>query len=95
MKAYKGFNRDMTCRSFQYAEGETYETYEAKLCESGFHACENPVDCFDYYDPAESVYHEVELEDVSDERSHDSKVVGKRIKIGGQLDVIFSPRTWG
>ena len=87
MKAYKGFNKDMTCRGFQFEEGKTYEEPEAKLCESGFHACENPLDCFRYYSPAKSVFHEVELEDVSDERQEDTKVCAKRISIGARLDV--------
>ena len=86
MKLYKGFNRDMTCRGFQYKEGETYKTDSAKLCESGFHACENPLDCFVYYNPANSVYHEVEL-DATEETGDDSKRVGKRIKIGAELSV--------
>ena len=75
MKAYKGFNKDMTCRGFQYEEGKTYETDEAKMCESGFHACEDPLDCFGYYNPAESVYHEVEIEDNGERQSNDTKVV--------------------
>jgi len=66
MKAFKGFNKDLTCRGFQYEEGKTYEEQEAKLCKSGFHACENPVTCLQHYNPATSVYHQVELEDVSD-----------------------------
>ena len=65
-KFYKGFNEDLTCRGFQYEEGKTYETDEAKLCSKGFHACENPLDCFGYYAPGESVYHEVEIEDNGD-----------------------------
>lgn len=87
MKAYKGFNKDMTCRGFQYEEGKEYETDTASLCNSGFHACENPLDCFDYYSPSSSVYHEVEIED-NGERGDDSKVVGKKIKIGGRLSVL-------
>lgn len=39
MKAVKGFNKDMTCRGFQYKEGETYEEERAECCETGFHAC--------------------------------------------------------
>lgn len=39
MKAYKGFNTDMTCLGFKYKEGETYTTSKAKLCERGSHAC--------------------------------------------------------
>ena len=87
MKAYKGFNKDMTCQGFQYEEGKTYETDEAKLCDKGFHACENPLDCFGYYAPGESVYHEVEIEDNGERESEDTKVVGKKITIGAKLDV--------
>ena len=86
MKAYKGFNKDMTCRGFQFEEGKTYEEEKAVLCNSGFHACENPLDCLNYYSPDKSVYHEVDLDDVSDERQQDSKVCGKRITIGARLD---------
>lgn len=88
MKAYKRFNKDMTCRGFQYAEGKTYETDNAVLCNAGFHACENPLDCSSYYSPAKSVIREVELEDVSPDRREDSKVVAKKITIGAQLDVM-------
>ncbi len=88
MLAYKGFNKDMTCRGFQFKEGETYHEDSAHLCESGFHACEDPLDCFGYYAPANSVYHEVELDEVADEREEsDSKICGKTIKIGARLDI--------
>ena len=92
MKAYKGFNKDMTCtpkggKPFQYKEGETYHEDEAVLCEKGFHACEMPADVFSYYAPGTSAYHEVDLEDVSAERKEDTKVCGKTIKIGAKLDI--------
>ena len=88
MKAYKGFNKDMTCRGFQFEEGKTYEEPTADLCNRGFHACEAPLDVFRYYPPASSVYHEVELDGVSDQReNNDSKVCGKVIKIGARLDI--------
>ena len=87
MKAYKGFNKDMTCRGFQYEEGKSYETDEAKLCKSGFHACLMPLDCFYYYSLNNSVFHEVELDDISDERGYDTKVCGKKIKIGARLSI--------
>lgn len=86
MKCYKGFNRDMTCRGFQFKEGGTYtHDGEIKLCKGGFHACENPLDCLAYYAPNDSVYHEVELDGVSPERNDDSKVVGKTIKVGAHI----------
>ena len=61
MKAFKGFNKDLTCRGYQYEEGKEFHTERAECCDTGFHACEYPLDCFGYYDPAHSVYHEVEL----------------------------------
>ena len=66
MKAYKGFDKNMQCRSFQFKEGNTYEEDRAVLCKAGFHACENPIDVFRYYAPGKSIFHEVELEDVWD-----------------------------
>ena len=90
-KCYKGFNPDMTCRDFQYEEGKEYETDRANLCECGFHACEAPLDVFGYYPPVNDKgelnrFHEVELEEISDEKSDDTKVVAKKIKIGAELN---------
>jgi hypothetical protein len=64
MKMYKGFNKDLTCREFQYVEGKTYEA-EGEVCafKNGFHACELAADTFAYYPPGTSTYHAVELED--------------------------------
>jgi hypothetical protein len=59
--AYKGFNPGLECRGFKYQVGETYKTEEGiKLCGSGFHACEYPLDVFNYYAPASSVFAKVE-----------------------------------
>lgn len=87
MKAYKGFNTDMTCGDFQFEDGKEYHEENAVMCESGFHACENPLDCFGYYFPSMSVYHEVELDELTEEGSGDSKICGKRIKICATLDI--------
>ena len=88
MKAYKGFNSDMTCRDFQFEEGKEYEQDgEIKVCENGFHACESPLDCFGYYAPAKSVYHEVTLDGDISKSDDDTKVAAKKIKIGARLDI--------
>ena len=87
MKAIKGFGTDMKCRDFQYEEGKTYEEKRAKLCKEGFHACQRPLDVFGYYAPGQSVYHEVELDGVVSERDSDSKVCGKKIRIGARLSI--------
>lgn len=85
MKAYKGFDKNLKCRGFQYEVGKEYEENEAKLCDKGFHACEFPFDVFKYYEPATSRYCEVEIGDVSGEREDDSKICGKKIKIEGEI----------
>ncbi len=89
MKAYKGFEKDMTCRGFQYVEGEQYEEcQDAVLCDRGFHATLEPIDVFGYYVPGESVYHLVDVEDVvGPEVGGDSKIAGRRIKIGAKLEL--------
>ncbi len=88
MKAYKGFNQDMTCRGFQYQEGKEHEHKgKVEACESGFHACENPIDCLKYYEPGKSVYHEVELSGETDRDSADSKIAASHIRIGARLDI--------
>ena len=84
-KYYKGFNKDLTCRGFQYEEGKTYEEAAADLCRAGFHACEDPIDCFSYYQPGNSQFREVVLEGISDQRENDSKVCAKKITIGARL----------
>lgn len=87
MKAYKGFNKDMTCKGFQYEEGKTYEMESAELCDHGFHACEHPLDCLGYYSPVDSVYHEVKLDGVTDEERDDTKRVGTKITVKGALNI--------
>ena len=85
---YKGFNKDMTCKGFQYEEGKEYHEEEAIVCKKGFHACEYPLDCFNYYNPAESVFHEVELgEDAYGGDGNDTKKCSKSIKVGARLDI--------
>ena len=63
MKAFKGFDKRLRCRGFQYEVGKEYQAQEAALCSKGFHACENPLDTFRYYPPTDSRYCEVEIDD--------------------------------
>ena len=88
VKAFKGFNKDLTCHGFQYAEGETFEHEgSVEACCSGFHAVTMPLDVLKYYPPNESVYHEVELDGQIDHDREDSKVAAQKIKIGARLDL--------
>lgn len=87
IKSYKGFNKDMTCRGFQYEEGKEYEESNALVCENRFHACEYPLDCLSYYSPSKSVYHEVEQSGKLSKESGDTKVASTKIKIGAKLSI--------
>ena len=89
IKSYKGFNKDMTCRDFKYEEGKEYEiSGNIECCENGFHACEDPLDCFNYYAPGQSVYHEVEQSgEISRKNDGDSKIASSKIKIGAKIDI--------
>ena len=84
---YKGMDRDMKCRGFQYEAGKEYETDRAEACECGFHACEYPLDVFNYYAPANSRYFEVEQSGQLSRSDGDSKVASTKIKIGAELSI--------
>lgn len=93
IESVKGFNEDMTCAPrdnvcFQYEEGGEYEEPVAELCSKGFHACEYPLDCFQHYPPAQSVYHKV-LQDGDIQKSTDNtKIASTKIAIGQELDAL-------
>jgi len=79
--AYKAFDKNMQCRGFQFEVGAHYEhNGKVEPCQSGFHACKNPLDVWNYY-PINSRYAIVEIAgDVVDSGS-DSKVVCSNISI--------------
>ena len=84
--AYKGFNTDLTCRDFHFQIGETY-THDGKVeaCASWFHACENPLDVFNYYNPA-SRFAIVECSgEISKASDDDSKIACGSIHIKAEI----------
>ena len=87
IKTYKGFNKNMTYRGFQYEEGKEYEEEIVEVCDHGFHACEYPLDCLNYYYPNESVYHEVEQSGEIQKHNDDTKVASTKIKIGAEISI--------
>jgi len=86
--AYKGFNSDWTCRDFKYEVGKTYKhDGKAVACKSGFHACENPLNVFDYYPPT-GKFAEVHMTGaISREEDGDSKVASAEIYIKVELSL--------
>ena len=88
MIVYKGTDKDMKCRSFQFELGKEYEETEAVLCEKGFHGCEYPLDVFAHYAPADSRFFVADLDGVTDEReSCDTKLVGTKIKLRAEIGI--------
>lgn len=88
VKGYKGFDKNLKCRDFQYEIGKEYETERAELCKEGFHFCENPHDVLSYYSAGEgNRFAVVEASDVSDEKGDDSKRVSKRISVKAEISV--------
>ena len=86
-KCFKGFDKDLKCRDFQYEVGGEYTEESADICNKGFHACESPLEVFGYYAPGSGArYCEVEL-DANEQKSDDSKRVGKHIKIGAEIGI--------
>ena len=83
---YKGFDKDLKCRGFQYEIGKEYETKKAKACECGFHACEFPLDVFRCYEPSESRYCEVEQGGDVD-NSESDMTCSTKIKINAEIGI--------
>ena len=87
IKAYKAFDKDLSCRGFKYEVGKEYEeTGDIKVCEKGFHACPYPLDVFGYYAPAGARFCEVEQSGKIDDSESD-KVCSSKIRIGAELDI--------
>ena len=86
--AYKAFDKDFKCRDFQYEVGKEYEIKgEIKCCERGFHACESPMEVFDYYDMFNSRFAEVEQSGQIDKEDDNksTKICSSCIKIKAEL----------
>ena len=88
MIVYKGTDKDMKCRGFQFDLGKEYVEEEAKLCDKGFHGCEYPLDVFAHYAPADSRFFVADLDGVTDEtESRDTKRVGTKIKLKAEVGI--------
>ena len=84
---FKGFDKDMQCRGFQFKQDETYHhAGQAKACNSGFHYCENPLDVFRYYHPGKgSKFYAVNGAGQFDRHTDDSKVTCTELSIQAEV----------
>ncbi|EED8589971.1 hypothetical protein A8D44_002775 [Salmonella enterica subsp. enterica serovar Havana] len=87
MVTFKGFNKDLKCRDFQFEIGKTFH-HDGKVeaCVSGFHACECPFDVFSYYSPADSRFAEtISFGITNREGDGDTKIASASITIKAEL----------
>jgi hypothetical protein len=89
IKGFKGYDKDLKCRDFQYEIGKEYKTDKkpVRCTENGFHFCENPLDLFNYYTPADSRFGEVEGSGEVSRDNSDSKIAVSNIKIGAEISL--------
>ncbi|MEL4750419.1 hypothetical protein AAF077_00230 [Acinetobacter baumannii] len=89
--SYKGFDKNLQCRGFQYEIGKTFKHKgKVKACGSGFHACEYPLDVFGYYAPGElNRFAVVEQSGDLSRGDDDTKVASKSITIKAEVDIPF------
>ena len=85
--AYKGFNKDLTCRGFQYEVGKEYTEEEVSICKRGFHACENPFDVLNFYgDVLNNRFCEVEQS--GQIKKDNNKQVSSKIKVVAEIGFV-------
>ena len=103
IKSYKGFNKDFTCKGYQYEVGKEYEMPEddIRLCNKGFHACESPLEVLDYYffdnEGGMCRFAEVEQSGKIECEESSTKVCSSRIKVKAELkfgDLIRAGVEW-
>ena len=97
MKAFKGFDKTLKCKGFQYKIGAEFEHTgeavlflywgEAVLCERGFHSCEFPFDIFGYYSPSDSRYCEVDIDGDLKRHDSDSRIASSKIRINAEIGI--------
>src|SRR3990167_2877297 len=87
-KTFKGFDKDLKCRDFQYEIGKEYEQDETpKICERGFHSCEHPLEVFNFYPPGSSRFAETEISGDIDRCVEDTKISSSKIKIKTEISL--------
>lgn len=84
IQGYKGFDKNLKCRDYLFTVGCTFEQKgKIKACNNGFHFCENPLDVFYYYPPANSRYCAVEGNGELDK--HDNKTACSVLKVKAEI----------
>ena len=85
IRTYKGFDKDLRCKGFQYEVGKEYKEENIEICKKGFHACESPMEVWDHYDMLDSRYCEVEQSGDLQREDNTTKICSSRIKIIAEL----------
>src|SRR4030042_1044318 len=84
---FKAYEKGLVCKGFKFEEGKTYKTDKAKVCDTGFHLCINPLDCLNYYNLYDSEFTTAEAIGKIDTHKEDSKIATTKIRIGAKLSL--------
>ena len=87
--SYKGMNKNMQCRGMQYEVGKDFSADgDIECCGNGLHACERPLDVFDYYAPGTGArYFRVEQSGKMVRGSNDSKVASSKMRVDAEIGI--------
>ena len=89
IRGYKGFDKNLKCRGFQYEIGKEYSTDKAVACETGFHYCENPMDVLNFYTPCDdtgNLNRFCEVEGSGDfDKSESDKICCTHLKVKAEI----------
>ena len=92
MKGYKGFEKGLICRGKQYAENTVFEEAKAKICHSGMHFCERPIDVLAFYPPCDdngNLNDFAEVEALDEALTDDNiKYTTKKLKVGAKIGIV-------
>jgi hypothetical protein len=88
IKGFKGFDKDLKCRSMQFEVGKEFQVSgKVECCNNGIHGCENPLDVLNYYKVGQSRYCIVEGSGEIDQNNEDSKFAVSKIKIIAEIGI--------
>lgn len=88
MIAFKGFNKDLTCRGYKFSKTKVNREKAAKTVSCGLHCATNPLDCLTYYPNMENaVYYKVSAEGNVNEDGTDTKIACTEMRLLEELDL--------
>lgn len=85
--AYKGFDKDLKCRGYQFEAGKEYAVNgKIVTCENGFHSCEHPLAVLSHY-PLCNGNRYAQVDASGDVAREEQKLASRSIKIKAEIGI--------